>query len=502
MSRAKKFLVLIGVSLLSFTGFLDATIVSTALPAIESSLKMSVTELQWIMNAFFLGISAFMASMGKVADIYGRRRVFYIGTLIFGLASLGAGLSTHVAWLISFRAIQGITTAITIPVGIALIQMVFTQAELPKAMGFFATITGSGLALGPVVGGALVSSFGWPSIFFINIPFIIIGFLCCFLSVEESRSAVKMRLDYFGILFLVLSSGALVFAVVEANNYGWGSPIILSSFVLFFVSLILLIITEANVSDPIMSGALFKKPVFFTALLFSFAGGGLMSVILFINPLYLHLIVEKTVWMTGVLLFIIPLLVVIASPIIGHINHHVGCRPILIVGSIFYLLTGIAQLFFTIDINYLLLVPTFILFGIAWAIVNQVPAVALGQSIESDHVSVAMGALFSFFNIGAAVMLAVSVSLFHWRATQKLFMGFMQQHISITALQKSLLEQFVSQPDQMQQVLKHMPITHPAMEILFKEAFMAGMHIMFWPLIIASAIALWAVVFVMKKQSV
>lgn len=227
-----------------------------------------------------------------------------------------------------------------------------------------------------------------------------------------------------------------------------------------------------------------------------------MSVILFINPLYLHLIVEKTVWMTGVLLFIIPLLVVIASPIIGHINHHVGCRPILIVGSIFYLLTGIAQLFFTIDINYLLLVPTFILFGIAWAIVNQVPAVALGQSIESDHVSVAMGALFSFFNIGAAVMLAVSVSLFHWRATQKLFMGFMQQHISITALQKSLLEQFVSQPDQMQQVLKHMPITHPAMEILFKEAFMAGMHIMFWPLIIASAIALWAVVFVMKKQSV
>ena len=170
-SRRKLFLTL-GVSLLSFTGFLDATIVSTALPNIQRSLHMSVAELQWVMTAFFIGVSSFMASMGRVADIYGRKKVFFIGVLVFAVASIGAGLATVPWFLNACRVLQGITTAITIPVGLVIVQAAHSPEEATKATSLFASITCSGLALGPVFGGVLVSYFGWPAVFFVNIPYI------------------------------------------------------------------------------------------------------------------------------------------------------------------------------------------------------------------------------------------------------------------------------------------------------------------------------------------
>lgn len=486
---SSKILVLMGVSLLSFTGFLDATIVSTALPSIQVGLQMTVTELQWVMNAFFLGISAFMASMGRIADLYGRRRVFYIGTLIFGLASLGAGLSPNGTWLIFFRAIQGISTAITIPVGIALIQTVFAQQEIAKAMGIFATITGSGLALGPVVGGALVTAFGWPSVFLVNIPFVIIGFAICLSSVKESKSSASMSLDYFGILFLTLTIASLVFAVVEANVFGWGSPLILGSFIIFILSFILLIVTESKVAYPIMKGSLFKNRSFMAAVMFSFVSGGLMSIVLFVDPLYIHSILNKSVWMTGVILFTIPLVVMATSSPIGHINHHLGPRKVMLYGCLFLFLAAVLHLFFQIELNYFLILPCFILFGLGWAIANQAPAVALGQSIHSDLLGVAIGSLLSFFNIGAAVMLAIAVTLFHWRAKQSLIEHYTQNNYPLHPTDLKLINQFVNQPDQINQVIQQLNPSYPITEEVFKNAFVTGMHLMYWPIVFLVIIA-------------
>ena len=491
---------LMGISLLSFTGYLDVTIVSTALPVIQSSLHMTVTQLQWVMNACFLGISAFMASMGRIADIYGRRCLFYIGTVVFGFASLGAGMSTLPHWLIFFRALQGVTISITIPVGIALIQTIFDKDEVAKAMGFFGTLTGAGLALGPVLGGALVTAFGWPSVFFVNIPFVIIGLALCLLSVKESSSKTKMSLDYFGILFLGLTIGALVFTVVEANIYRWGSSLIVSSIIIFIVSLILLIITECKVAHPIMDGALFKNPLFSASMIFGFASGGLMSVVLFINPLYLHLILNKTIWMTGVFLFIIPLVVMVSSPIVGQINHHIGSRKVMIFGALFCIASSVGHLFLSTNLNYIVLIFSFILFGLGWSVFNQVPAVALGQSVDDSYLTAAIGALFTFFNIGTAVMLAVGVTLFHHQAMQSLIRGFVQQNVQLNESKMILLNQFVNQPDQMNQILQKLNLTTPVAETLFRNAFMIGMHAMYWPLIILSGIAFFAVMWLMKVK--
>lgn len=488
-----------GISLLSFTGFLDATIVSTALPSIQSSLHMTVTELQWVMNAFFLGISAFMASMGRIADMYGRRKIFYIGTLVFALASLGAGMATQAIWLIICRAAQGMMVAITIPVGIALIHTVFNKHEASKAMGIFGAITGAGLALGPVVGGALVTAFGWPFVFFVNIPFILIGLTMCLFTLKESRSSLDMRLDYFGILFLVLTIGSFVFAVVEANTYGWAAPLIKAGFSTSAVSLILLIISETKASHPIMAGTLFKNAAFMMSILFSFVGGGLMSVILFIDPLYLRLILNKTTWITGVLLFIMPLVVMTSSPVIGHMNEKKGPFKIMAYGAIFYCIAAISHAFFSANLNYFLLVPTFIIFGLGWAIVNQSPAVAIAQSVDKDHLSVAMGVLFSFYNIGAAVMLAIGVTLFHSQTMQNLLQGLSEKRIVVNATQQALLNSFVSQPNNMNHIIQQLNFVGSDIPNTFNQAFMAGMHMMYLPLIILASITFIIVMCRIKK---
>ena len=169
-------------------------------------------------------------------------------------------------------------------------------------------------------------------------------------------------------------------------------------------------------------------------------------------------------------------------------------------GALFFLIAAIGHLYFAIDVSYILLVPSFILFGLAWAIVNQAPAVALGQSIHEDHLSVAMGALFSFYNIGVAVMLALGVTLFHSRAMQSLLQGFASENFQIDAAQQHLLTQFVNQPDQMQHILPQLSFPPAMVTGVFENAFMTGMHAMFWPLIVLVVIAFTAIKWRMRKS--
>ena len=304
-----------------------------------------------------------------------------------------------------------------------------------------------------------------------------------------------MNLDYFGLIFLVLTISSLVFAVIEANHFGWYSPFIIGSAVVFIFSLICLIFAERHVAYPIMAPYLFKNPVFIPCMIFAFVGGGLMAVVLFINPLYLHLILNQSIWMTGVFLFIISIVVVLSSPFIGYLNHQMGPKKMIIAGAIFYLITVFGHLFFSAHFNVVLLTTIFILFGLGWAIVNQVPAVALGRLIHGDHLSVALGALFSFFNIGAAVLLAISVTFFHLSAMRTLSRHFN----NINAKQMLLLHQFVNQPDQMQKIITEFSVLPTEKTTaIFENAFMHGLHAMFFPLIFSSVIALLLVVLMMS----
>ena len=471
---------------------------STALPDIQSHLHMSVSQLQWILNAFFLGVSSFMASMGRVADLYGRRKVFYSGTLVFGLASIGAGLATTPGVLIACRVFQGIATAITIPVGIALIQVAHDKHEIAKAMSVFGSITGLGLALGPVLGGVLVTAFGWPSVFFVNIPFVVIGFLLCMVSVKESRSHSDMTLDYFGIIFLMLTTAALVFAMVEANSAGWGSELVIASFVVSIICFIIFVFVERNVKHSIMAGYLFRHRIFVSSILFVCVGGSAMGVVLFIDPLYLHVILGKNNFITGVILFIIPLSVVFCAYMIGHIHRSVGSRFLMIIGSLAYLFMSGLHMILGISVAWVIIVPTFLLMGLGWGIMNTVPGIALGESMHGDQIGVAIGALYSFFNISAAVILALSVVVFHMRTSAALMTGFSRDHVNLSVVDKGYLEKFMHQPDQLYHMATKFNMNHAVAIDLLKNAFVSGMHVMYVPVAFLAFISLLGLVFFMK----
>ena len=194
---AHRWWALAGLSILSFTAFLDFTIVATALPFIQKDLHASVLNLQWVTNIFAMVLCMVMIVMGKLGDMLGRRKVFYFGFGLFAIAAIGAGISPNIEYLIFFRAIQGFSAAIIFTLGIALVPQEFPPEEHTKAIGVFGACNGIGLAIGPFIGGVLITYLNWRWVFFINLPIIIIGISLCAFSLKESDKQKDVKIDRF-----------------------------------------------------------------------------------------------------------------------------------------------------------------------------------------------------------------------------------------------------------------------------------------------------------------
>lgn len=494
MTNKQKKLALIGISLLSFTAFLDATIVSTALPAMQANLRLTVTQLQWVMNIFFLALSALMISMSKIADFFGKRRIFYLASVIFGLASLGAGFAINGLWLIFFRGLQGITCAATVPVGIVIVQNIFESKARTQAIGTFSAITGSGLALGPVVGGFLVAWLGWQAVFFVNVPIIIIGLLLCIPNLHEIHNPDKeAKLNIAGIILIVLSLAPLIFAIVELNRLAWHTWIIRSNLILSLLAILLFFFVEKKSAFPIIPKSLFKNQCFIPVLLYAFVGGGTMAIMLFACPLYLTIILNQSHIMTGVYLFIMSFMVTIGSPIISRVNERFSSKKIALTGIACYFISALLILQFSINLNYTLIIIAFTLFGLGWAIFNTITAIIFTERLPSLQLSSAMGSLYSVYNIGAALLLAFSVLLFNNRTLYYSLINFLQLHTKLNPKQLTILKQFVIDPSRLHSVAKQLPISLKHSVILLKNAFVAGMHNMYWPSLFFCVVAFIAV---------
>ena len=177
--QQRKWWALLGVSIASFLGCVDFTIVNTALPALQADLGASVDALQWVINGFILALSSFMVLVGRLADLHGRKRVLFIGLTVFGLASLAAGLAGQIDTLIGARVAQGLACAVLYTASGAIVSSTFETAEQGRAFGVLFGVNGVGLAVGPVLGGLITSAFGWQWIFLINVPFVLLSLGIC-----------------------------------------------------------------------------------------------------------------------------------------------------------------------------------------------------------------------------------------------------------------------------------------------------------------------------------
>ena len=228
----RKWLTLASVSFGLFMIMLDNTVVNVALPSIQQDLDADLSELQWIVTGYALTFASLMLVGGKVADAYGRRRIFVTGIVVFTTASLLCGLATSSEMLIGARVLQGAGAALMNPATLSIIAATFPPRERGTAIGIWAGTSALALAIGPLVGGLITEHADWSWIFFVNIPVGALGIAASFLFIDESRDETHASLDLPGLATSALGLFALTYGLIEANTYGWTSARIVGAFVL------------------------------------------------------------------------------------------------------------------------------------------------------------------------------------------------------------------------------------------------------------------------------
>src|SRR6476646_5110927 len=221
----RKWWTLVAVAVGLFMIMLDNTVVNVALPSIQKDLRISTSELEWVVNAYALTFGVLLLTGGKLADLFGRRAIFIVGLVIFTGASLWCGMSGGADSLIAARTVQGIGAALMNPATLSIITATFPPRQRGMAIGIWAGVSALALAIGPLVGGLLTQDIDWSWIFFVNVPVGVIAIVAAFLFVDESRDTSRdQRPDVPGLVTSAVGLFALTYALIEANDHGWGSP--------------------------------------------------------------------------------------------------------------------------------------------------------------------------------------------------------------------------------------------------------------------------------------
>ena len=326
---ASRWWTLLAVCLSIFMLLLDITVVNVALPDIRRELGASFSDLQWVVDAYALGLAGLMLAMGSLADLLGRRRIFVIGLGLFVLASLICGLSTTPTMLNLFRGVQGIGGAMMFATSLALIAQEFPPNERGTAFGLWGATTGFAVAVGPLVGGALTEGLGWEWIFFVNVPIGLATAAMTLARVPKSELDPSARIDYVG---LVTFSGALfclVLALIRGNDEGWGSGFIVGLFVATVLLLVVFIVTELRIAQPMLDLSLFRKPAFTGAQIVAFSLHASMFAMFLYLTLYLQNILSYSPFEAGLRFLPISLLAFIAAPIAGKLAERLPVRAFL-----------------------------------------------------------------------------------------------------------------------------------------------------------------------------
>src|SRR5581483_8080720 len=243
----RKWWTLAAVSFGLFMIMLDNTIVNVALPSIQQSLHLKISELEWVVTGYALTFGALMLTGGKLADLLGRRLIFVVGLAIFTLSSLACGLAGGASMLIAARVVQGVGAALMNPSTLSIIAVTFPPRQRGTAIGIWVGISALALAIGPLVGGLICEHINWNWIFFINVPVGAIAIVAAFLLIDESKDTSReQRPDIPGLFTSALGLFALSYALIEANNFGWTSGRILASFAVAAIALVTFVLLEQH----------------------------------------------------------------------------------------------------------------------------------------------------------------------------------------------------------------------------------------------------------------
>jgi EmrB/QacA subfamily drug resistance transporter len=391
-----------------FMIMLDNTVVFVALSAIQEDLKISTSELEWVVNGYALTFAVLMLTGGKLADMLGRRRIFIVGLVIFTVSSLACGLATGAAFLIGARIVQGVGSALMNPATLSIITATFPPRQRGMAIGIWVGVSAMALAIGPLIGGILTQQINWSWIFFINVPVGIAGIIVARLAIDETRDeSEEQRLDLPGLLSSGIGLFALTYGLIESNNYGWSSTRILGTFAVAAVAFAIFVLLELRQRVPMLDLSLFKNSTFAGANTVMLLVALAMFGVFFFNSLYLGQVLHYSPIQTGATFLPLTVLIVFVAPIAGKFSDKIGSRWLMGAGLVLLSASLLSFSTLGVDSNFWDIVPGLILGGFGMSLAMTPTTAAAMGSVPVDKAGVGSAVLNSMRQVGGSLGIAL-----------------------------------------------------------------------------------------------
>jgi EmrB/QacA subfamily drug resistance transporter len=408
-SNTRKWLALALLVAVQFMVVLDIAIVNVALPSIQTDLGFSQQNLQWVISAYALFFGGFLLLGGRMADLLGRRRLFIAGLVLFTVSSLLAGLAWSEASLIAARALQGLGAAVITPAALSILTTTFAEGkERNIALGAWGGVGAFGAVAGVLLGGVLTDALSWEWIFFVNIPVGVVGLALTPLLLGESRDLTAKSFDIPGAALVTGGLVALVFAITQANDYGWASLETIGVFALSGVLLAGFLVWETRVRDPLMTFSIFRLRTLTGANVAGLVLGTATFSMFLMLTLYMQQVLGYSAMKTGVAYLAVAATAIFWSFLAANLVTRIGVKPVLVAGMTF-LTAGVA--YFTqvsVGGSYVSdLLPGFLLISVGLGFSFVPISIAALAGVQPSEAGLASGLINTSQQIGGALGVAI-----------------------------------------------------------------------------------------------
>ena len=388
--------------------FIDGTVVNIALPALQATMGATISDVQWVVEAYTLFVASLMLTGGALGDRFGRKRIFAIGVAVFTAGSVACGLAPNMQALIGFRGLQGIGAALMVPGSLAIISATFPDNERGKAIGTWSAFTSITMVVGPLVGGLFIDHASWRAIFFINAPLAAIVMYLTLRYVPETREAKKRALDIPGAAVATAGLGSLVYGLIESSRLGFGDARIIVTLAAGVVLLAVFALIQLRSASPMVPTHLFRSAAFCGANLLTLFLYATLAGCLFFVPMNLIQMHGFTATQAGAAMIPSVLLLAVVSRWAGGLADRIGAKPLLIIGptiaAIGYALFAIPD----VGTSYLTgFFPAFVALGLGMSLTVAPLTTTVMSSVSREHSGIASG-INNAISEGAGV-LAVAV---------------------------------------------------------------------------------------------
>ncbi|MDX6624596.1 MAG: hypothetical protein QOE75_2528 [Solirubrobacterales bacterium] len=395
-----------------FLLMLDSTVVALALPVIHHDLDASSEALQWMMNGYLLTIAILVISFGRLGDMFGRKRAFLVGMVIFAAGSVISATAATPEVLIAGRVVQGIGAAPMLTLSLAIICNVFPgRGEQASALGIWAAVSAIALAIGPLAGGALIEV-DWRAIFWVNLPIAGLGIaIMAFAAPESTDPGSGTKIDWSGLALLSVGLFAVVLALVESDAWGVGPALAVG--VAGALALVAFAFVERRAREPLVQLSLFRNGPYFGATAAAFALVGSYWAVMFFQPQYLQDVRGHSAVESGLMILPITVPMILISPFSGRLIGHFGARRLMTTGMVLGALGMLVLTQIDADTPYVTMLVGYLLFGIALGFVYAPMSTAAMAAMPAEKVGIAAGVLAMNRLVAGAVALAASGAVFH-----------------------------------------------------------------------------------------